>query len=266
MASKKQRQEATKKRDKRSKIMLSVLGVLLIAVGAYEIPSMLAVMNKKPPPGSTYDPGPSSVVPGSLPNIAAGAPVAAAAAPKTGQLVNTDVPPSSAEGQLVTFDVFDTKNPFRPQVTSSPDVASTGVTSVPTTNHAPVSTVPASTPPATTTTSTTTTPASTATGSIISSGPAAGAQTPTTPAVPAAPTVTISVNGASSRVEALGTFPTGSPVFRLMSYRHDSAEIGIVGGSYAAGGQAITLQLGHPVTLENTTDGTRYRLELLKTP
>ena len=64
MASKKQRQEATKKRDKRSKIMLIALGVLLVAVGLYEIPSMLAVMNKKPPPGSTYDPGPSSVVPG----------------------------------------------------------------------------------------------------------------------------------------------------------------------------------------------------------
>jgi hypothetical protein len=64
MASKQKRVEAAKKRDKRSKIALIALGVLLVAVGAYEIPSMLAVMNKKPPPGSTYDPGPSSAAAG----------------------------------------------------------------------------------------------------------------------------------------------------------------------------------------------------------
>ena len=263
MASKKQRQEATKKRDKRSKIMLVALGVLLVAVGLYEIPSMLAVMNKKPPPGSTYDPGPSSVVPGSLPDIATGAPVAAAA-PKTGELVNTDVPPTSAEGQLVTFEVFDTKNPFRPQVTSSPDVGPSSVASSSTPNHAPTSTVPAAS--TTLTTTTPIAPPATATGSVVPSGAGAVAPTTTTPVAPAAPTVTISVNGAASKVASLGTFPTGSPVFRLMSYQRDSAEIGIVGGSYAAGGQTITLKLGHPITLQNTTDGTQYRLELIKTP
>ena len=177
--------------------------------------------------------------------------------------MNTDVPPTSAEGQLVTFEVFDTKNPFRPQVTSSPDVAPGSAASSSTPNRAPTSTVPASTTPTTTTPAA---PAPPATGSVVPSGAAGGAPTTTTPAVPAAPTVTISVNGAPSRVATLGTFPTGSPVFRLMSYQRDSAEIGIVGGSYAAGGQTITLQLGHPVTLENTTDRTRYRLELLKTP
>ncbi len=262
MASKKQRQEATKKRDKRSKLMLIVLGVLLVAVGAYEIPSMLAVMNKKPPPGTTYDPGPSSVAPGSLPNIATGAPVAtsAAAAPKPGELVNTDLPPTSADGQLVTFEVFDTKNPFRPQVTSSPDVAPGSVVPSTTANHTPTSTAP-------TTTTAVPSPSSTR-GAIPSAGVASAPipTTPTTPAAPAAPTVTISVNNVATNVAKLGTFPAGSPVFRLISYQQGTAEIGIVGGSYAAGGQTITLQVGHPITLENTTDRTRYRLELLKTP
>ena len=116
MASKQKRVDDAKKRDKRSKVALVALGVALIAVAAYEIPSMLKVMNKKAPPGSTYDPGPSSLAPG-LPNVAAGATPTAKAA--SGQLVDTDVPPTSSAGQLVTFEVFQTKNPFVPQVTSS---------------------------------------------------------------------------------------------------------------------------------------------------
>jgi hypothetical protein len=78
--------------------------------------------------------------------------------------------------------------------------------------------------------------------------------------------VAIAVNGLTSRVGVAGTFPAGSPVFRLVSYQSGTAQIGIVGGSYAAGGSTLTLQVGHPVTLQNTTDGKQYKLELLKTP
>jgi hypothetical protein len=78
--------------------------------------------------------------------------------------------------------------------------------------------------------------------------------------------VAIAVNGLTSRVGVAGTFPANSPVFRLVSYQSGTAQIGIVGGSYAAGGSALTLQVGHPVTLQNTTDGKQYKLELLKTP
>jgi hypothetical protein len=251
MASKKQRVEDAKKRDKRSKTMLIVLGVALLAVGAYEIPSMLKVMNKKAPAGSTYDPGPSSVVPG-LPNVATGTASPSTAAP-SGQLVDTDVPPASEAGQLVTFEVFQTKNPFVPQVTSSDASTSTSTTpALP--NHQPVSTTPTTTTP--------TTPGT----AVPSSGGSSTTPTTTTPAAPPAPTVTISVNGVVSRVGVAGTFPSGTPVFRLVSYRSGSAEIGIVGGSYAAGAATLPLQVGHPVTLQNTTDGKKYKLELLKTP
>lgn len=261
MASKQQRVDAAKKRDKRSKVMLVGLGVVLIAVGIFEIPSMLAVMNKKPPPGTKYDPGPSSVVPGSLPNVAIGATPTAAPAASTGLLVNTDVPPASADGQLVTFEVFETKNPFRPQVTSSP--AGTATASSPGATipaHVPTSTLPTLTVP------TTTTPTSTTPASAVPSAGGSSTPTTTTPATPPVPTVTISVNGELSKVGSGAAFPTGTPVFRLVSYQQGSAQIGIVGGSYAAGGATLTLQLGHPVTLQNTADGKQYRLELLKTP
>jgi hypothetical protein len=260
-ATKKKKVDPVKQREKRVKIAAIVGVVLFLAVAAYEIPSMLAVMNKKPPPGSTYDPGPSSV----LPNISGGAPTAAAT---SGQLVNTDVPPSSGEGQLVSFSVFQTKNPFTPQVSiaqTPPDSGAapsasgankqgadvpTGATTTPTdTTSTPTSTVPSVVPPSqsppSTTTPTTTTPAST---------------------TPVQPTVAISVNGTVSRVSTEGTFPSGTPVFRLVSWSKGTAQIGIVGGSYATGDPTIALRVGTPVTLENQTDGKRYKIELLSTP
>jgi hypothetical protein len=78
--------------------------------------------------------------------------------------------------------------------------------------------------------------------------------------------VTILVNGVVSKVGLAGTFPSGTPVFRLVAYRAGSAQVGIVGGSYAAGGSTLTLEVGRPVTLQNTTDGKQYKLELVKTP
>jgi hypothetical protein len=55
-------------------------------------------------------------------------------------------------------------------------------------------------------------------------------------------------------------------VFRLSSWSKGTAQIAIVGGSYATGDATLTLEVGVPVTLENTTDGKRYKLVLLSTP
>jgi hypothetical protein len=254
MASKQKRVDEAKKRDKRSKIALIVLGVLLVAVAAYEIPSMLALMNKKPPSATVHVAGPSSVVPGNaVPNVATAGTIGATATTPSGQLVNSDVPPTAAAGQLVTFEVFQTKNPFVPQVTSD---ATPGTSTTPTLpNHQPTSTT------STTPTTTTSTP-----NSAVPSAGSGTTPTTTTPAPPPAPTVTIAVNGVDSRVGVAGTFPVGAPVFRLLSFQSGTAQVGIVGGSYAAGGASLALQVGHPVTLQNTTDGKQYKLELIKTP
>ena len=42
-----------------------------------------------------------------------------------------------------------------------------------------------------------------------------------------------------------------------------SVEIGVAGGTYASGEPTITLELGEPLTLRNTADGSRFELELL---
>jgi hypothetical protein len=267
MSKKSKRAAELKKREQRSKILLAVLGVLFLAVGVYEVPSIMNMMNKKPPPGTTYDPGPNSG-PGtsvSLPNVAGGTSGGGGAA--NGQLVNSDVPPAPAgDGQLVSFSMFQAKNPFVPQVTESDTGSSTSTgTSPPSAGTAttPTATAPTGTAP-TATTPTATTPA----GGIVppTSTTTPTTTAPTTTAPPRAPTVSISVNGDVSKVASGGTFPSSSPVFRLASWTKGSVQIAIVGGSYATGTATLTLEVNVPVTLENTTDGKRYRLVLLSTP
>jgi hypothetical protein len=264
MAAKTKRAEELKKREKRSKILLAVLGVVFLAVGAIEVPSIMKQMNKKPPAGTTYDPGPDSG-PGtspSLPNVSG----TSSGVTANGQLVNSDVPPAPADGgQLVSFSMFQSKNPFIPQVTED-STSSTGSSSPP-----PASTDKGGAGTGTSTTPTATTPTTTApAGGIVpptSTAPTTTISTPTTTTTPPpATTVSISVNGSVSKVATGGTFPTSAPVFRLAGWTKASAQIAIVGGSYATGDATLTLKQGVAVTLENTTDGKRYKLVLLSTP
>ena len=90
----------------------------------------------------------------------------------------------------------------------------------------------------------------------------------TTPPVeqPATATeTTISINGSTESVVAKGSFPAADPVFVLESLAADgkSAQISVAGGSYSDGKQTIKLQIGKKLTLQNTSDGSRYDLELL---
>jgi hypothetical protein len=256
---KKKRVDPVKQREQRTKRAAIIGVVLFVLAAAYEVPSALKVMNQKPPLNTTYDPGPS-LTPGGLPNVAAGAvgSPAAAGGAASGQLVNSDIPPASGAGQLVTFSVFETKNPFTPQVSTAQAPSSTGVatTTTPTSANKPGADVPAN---GTTTTTTATPPGV----SAVPSTPGAPGTTTTTAAPQ--PTVSLSVNGVVSHVASGGTFPTGAPVFRLASWTKDAAQIAIVGGSYATGTGTLTLHVGQAVTLQNQTDGKQYKLELLST-
>ena len=264
---KKKRIDPVKQREKRVKMAAIVGTVLMVLVGAYEIPSMLKVMNKKPPGNTRYDPGPS-LTPGGLPNVAAGASGAtpAAAAPG-GQLVDTDAPPISGAGQLVSFSVFETKNPFTPQVSTAQAPPDTGATSTtPSTANKSGADVPPTTGAPTTGPATTTAATTTATPPGVGAVPSApGAPSTTTTTAAPQPTVSLAVNGVVSHVASGGTFPSGAPVFRLASWTKGSAQIAIVGGSYAEGSATLTLHVGQAVTLQNQTDGKRYTLELLST-
>lgn len=261
MATKKQRADAAKKKEKRTKIIAIVGFLLLAAVAAYEVPSMMKVMNKKPPP-STYDPGPSTVA-GGLPNVAA-------PAGGSSQLASASAP-AATEGQLVSFDVFQSKNPFAPQVSARADASTTETGAGATTAERPGADTPSSraaTPATTTPTVTTPAPAPTPTPPTPPAPAVPATTTPvttTTAAPPPAKGVSLKVNGVVSHVATNDTFPAGAPVFRLVGWTKTTAEISIVGGSYATGAPTLKLTLARPVTLENQTNGKRYTVELLST-
>jgi hypothetical protein len=75
---------------------------------------------------------------------------------------------------------------------------------------------------------------------------------------------TIWVNGTDEVVDVKGKFPKADPTFVLLALKPKTAKIGVVGGAFT-GGQAVTLTMGRPLTLVNTTTGARYTLKLLYT-
>jgi hypothetical protein len=75
---------------------------------------------------------------------------------------------------------------------------------------------------------------------------------------------TIWVNGTDDTVNVKGKFPKSDPTFVLLSLKPKVAQIGVIGGAFT-GGQAVTLKMGQPLTLVNTTTGARYTLKLLYT-
>jgi hypothetical protein len=80
---------------------------------------------------------------------------------------------------------------------------------------------------------------------------------------PSGNAATIAVNGAEESVRVSNTFPEGNPVFKLVSLGDDTAKVGVASGKLKGGAQTVTLSKGEPLTLLNTVDGKRYRLELV---
>ena len=225
-----------KAKAKKQKIVAAVLGVLFLGVMAYQAPTILGLFGGggssevASEPAST-SPAPVAPAPGTP---APGTPVPAAA-PVAGnaQLVDSDPAPQAAVGQLVTFDRFESKDPFVQQGEAGPkDTA--------------------------------------AEPAARDERPAPGldedkSQPEPTPAPPVTTeTAQISVNGVATDVRVGGTFPTDDPIFTLVSLTAKKAKVGIVDGTYATGDQTITLMKGgKPVTLMNTADGTTYVLRLV---
>jgi hypothetical protein len=219
-------------------VILAVGGVLLGGLLLFQVPRTLERLN---PPAATPTqttqtaPAPATAQPGTAPAT----PVVPLATP-------------SPSRRLPALSRFKSKDPFVQQV--DPD-ASPAAAAAP----APAPPAPAPAPPAA--------PAPTASPSAAST-PAASTPEATTEAarprftVASSGSATISVNGVTEKVTVSGTFPKKNPVFRLVSLSDDAAKIGIAGGTLTGGSQTVTLTKSEPLTLLNTVDGKRYKLEL----
>jgi hypothetical protein len=233
-----------KAKAKRQKIIAGVLGLVLVGVLIFQAPKILSMFGGGSSTTASEPAGtPTPAAPAAPAPATPGAPAPATptvAATGTASLVDSDQSPAPTDGQLVTFDRFESKDPFVPQVTDSP----TGQTSAPT-------------PP--------TDGAAKTEGARKAEQPkqdGAGADAAPTPTLqPVSNTATIAVNGTRHEVSPGGSFPQDDPIFRLVSLKRGTAKVGIVGGGYANGAPTITLEKGgRPVTLMNTADGTTYVL------
>ena len=242
-----------------------VLGVAFAAVLAFSVPKTMKMMNQSAPPAAARTPAATA--------DASDATAKAVAVTSSGaQVVDADVAPVPLEGQLVDLTAFEAKDPFVQQ-----RVAVSGFKSADpsTTRTEPArvhkQTSPGAVAPRTPATdaghSTPATDAgrSTPPAQSTSTAPSAAPPPPAT-APPAQPTAaTISVNGVSETVAVATDFPAGAPLFRLVKLTTKSAGISIAGGTLASGAPTVKLQLGKPLTLMNTANGTRYVLILVST-
>jgi hypothetical protein len=233
-----------KAKARKQKILAAGLGVVFLGVVAFQAPTILGMFKGSSSPASS-EPSPAPIP---APTAAPATPVAAgAAAPVpagSAALIDSDVAPEPAQGQLVSFDRFESKDPFVQQVDATPSGTTGGDGGAGNRPTAPAK----------------------------DKGLAPVEPTPTTPAdeptpaasAPATRTARISVNGVAQDVALSGTFPESEPIFKLVSLTSTRAKVGIVDGTYATGAPTITLRKGgKPVTLMNTADGTTYVLRLL---
>jgi hypothetical protein len=217
-----------KAKAKKQKIIAAVLGVVLLGVLAWQVPSLLKTLNKKPPSAATPAPAPAPVpgVPGTVPVApATGTPVAVS----SGTLIDSDPAAQAAGGQLVSFDRFASKDPFAQQL-GEPAAPAAAKAAKP----APAPAPPPPPPP----------PAAAKTAS-------------------AATSARIAVNGVPEQVGVGGSFPQADPLFVLVSLTATTAKVGISGGSLDTGTATVTLKKGKKLTLQNTVDGARYQLLLI---
>jgi hypothetical protein len=225
-----------KAKAKRQKIMAGGGALLLLALLAFQVPRMMKMLNQEPPPiapaaAPSTVPGDPSVLP--TPGTVGGG--AAPTASGGGTLVDSDLTPAPAAGQLVAFGRFASKDPFKQQIDERAIATSGGGEK-------------AGSKPA-------------EAGSAVVPG-AAKPGAPSSPGA-AAGSAVIAVNGAEETVAVGADFPHESPVFKLVKLTNTSARIAIAGGSFASGSPTVTLEQGKTLTLVNTADGTRYELKLV---
>jgi hypothetical protein len=220
----KQPVDPQKAKEQRQKKIAAVGGVILVLVLAIQVPRVMKQMNHSTAP----PPVPSTTVAG--PATTPGVTTPTATASTDGGLIS-ETNPTAALGQLTSFSSFASKDPFA-QIPGSDDSnksSGKGGSEPPPTPPTPP------TPPA-------------------SSTPSGGSAALTS--------AVISVNGLKELVMVGGNFPASRPLFHLVSVSEHGAKISIAGGALASGDANVTLKEGVPLTLMNTSDGTRYKLQL----
>jgi hypothetical protein len=238
-------------KDAKMKKVLLVLGPIFLALMVWQGPGYLKMLTggdepvaapttetpttpSGTTPGPTTAPPPSTAAPGGVPTPAPSATPAA--------LTDSDRPPPADAGQLVSFDRFVGKDPFRQIVDA--DATDDG----PTVTPAPAD------------------PGGSG-GSGAGSGGAGGGSDgggdggSNDDAQPAS--AVLEVNDVKEKVALKAAFPKSEKLFVLTKLSRTSAWIGLVAGEYSNGKGSIEIERGKTLNLVSQPDGIRYRIKLV---
>jgi hypothetical protein len=242
-----------KVRAAKKKKQAIVLGVLFLAVVAFQGPRTMKMLHGSAPPEAATT-APAATTPAPTAPAAGGTAQSVSASVGADSLVvNADLQPAPLEGQLPDLTLFSSKDPFVQKDTDVPA-------------DAPGGTGGASSSGGGTTTGSGGKGGTGTSGAGKTDGVTPPTTTkPTEPAAPAPTSAVLSVNGVQETVNVKSDFPAASPLFHLVSLTAKTAKISIAGGSLATGAPTVTLELGKPTTLMNTADGTRYVIVLVST-
>jgi hypothetical protein len=239
-----------KAKEKKQKIIAAVGGVLLLGLLAFQVPRTMKMLNQSatPPPPPATAPSTVPTDPSVLPTPGAVGEGAGPTASGGGTLVDSDLQPTAASGQLEAFGRFSSKDPFVEQIQEpgSGGGGDSGSVSGSSSSGSGGSKQPSE-------------PGD---GGVVGkpSAPSGGGGSKSSVAAGSA---VISVNGTEETVAVGGDFPKDSPVFTLVKLVGGEARIAIAGGALASGSPTTTLRKGKTLTLVNTADGTRYELKLV---
>ncbi len=236
-----------RQKEAKQKKILMVLGPIFLLLMIWQGPGYLKMLTGGGEPAAvptetttgavptTPDPStappPSTVAPG-------GAPVGAPTETPVG-LADSDRLPTPDSGQLIAFDRFVGKDPFRQIVDTTTPVA-------PPPTVTPIPTDPGGS------------------GNGTDPGGNGGGNDPgddDDPATPAA--AVLEVNGVKEVVALEGEFPKGEKLFELTRLTRSSAWIGLVTGEYSNGKDAIEVDVGKTLNLVSQPDGIRYTIKVL---
>jgi hypothetical protein len=232
----KRAQDIREAKDRKMKKVAAGLGVVLVAVLAFEVLPLLKGSggSATPPAATTTDASTATAAPATTPPGVAAAAVTPVA---SSMLPNSDTQPKIGKAQLYSFSQFDDKDPFVQQVStasgglSTPSTGSSSSAAAPTVPIAPTAAVSRK----------------------------AGTRT-----LAVTGAARIAINGRIQVVRVGASFPSANPLFKLVANSNGVARIGIASGSYASGAKTVSLVVGRTLTLVDTADGIRYQLRLLR--
>lgn len=234
-------------KEKKQKKILIGLAPLLLLLLAWQGPGMLKAFTggeKEPVPVVQPEGGTETSAPGADPTAgpapSTAAPGEPAATPVVTTLPSTEDTADAGPGQLVAFDRFVGKDPFRQLVEDTEDTGGGGGTTEP--------------PPAT----------GFKPGDGGGDGGGDGAGDGGGGGTPATYTsATLTVNGNKETVAVKGAFPSYDPIFRLKKVTKGGIEIVLVTGAFTEGQDSISIKVGRSVTLVSQPDGLRFVIELV---